>query len=334
MANSQAASTVSQQWDDHETETILLHFINNKSEIGDAGNFEKKTYTVAAGTIPGQTRSSQVQTKWQASYQDTSGVHWDSSENEQDIGKGANITSDAEAQVWQTMINSKRNHPMKPFCNGGWWWLQYMEKILPVAGATGAHSYVVTEADPPSLTGDQDQESDHALLQAPGNDLMNVNSVSQPSISTSTPTSSISYLPTESGSAVALSVLSTECSKKSKKSLLEKGKRARMTSEHSSAHSSKSTIPSTSQHVNKVTPAVAIVELHGSIKDMTQAILVASKPPESVGDKAAVHCQEAVHLVQAHNDGLSVMEKATLIIFFGDHDKEVDMYIALDDSEL
>jgi len=248
---------------------------------------------------------------------------------------------------------------MKPFHNRGWWWLQYMEKILPVAGATGAHSYSATEADPPSLTGDQDQESDHASPQAPGNDLMDIDSVGQPSIFTSTSSTSAnillqpatkrphldddstfvachasSDLPTESGSAVALSVLSTECSKKPKKSLLEKGKKARTTSEHSSACSSKSTHPSTSQHINKVTLAVTIIELHGSIKDMTQAILVASKPPESVGEKAAVRCQEAVHLVQAHNDGLSVMEKAMLIIFFGDHDKEVDMYIALDDSEL
>ena len=133
MANSQAASTVSQQWADHEIKTILLHFIKNRSEIGDAGNFKKTTYAAAARTIPGQTRSSsQVQMKWQAvslvivlfeliihrsqlkstyraiqSYQDTSGVHWDFPENKQDIGRGANITSDAEAQVWQTMIDSK-----------------------------------------------------------------------------------------------------------------------------------------------------------------------------------------------------------------------------------
>ena len=69
MDNSQAVAspTVSQQWADPETEAILLYFISNKSEIGDAGTFKKKTYTAAAGTIPGQTRSSsQVQTKWQA----------------------------------------------------------------------------------------------------------------------------------------------------------------------------------------------------------------------------------------------------------------------------
>ena len=92
--------------------------------------------------------------------------------------------------------------------------------------------------------------------------------------------------------------------------------------------------PSTSQHVDKVTLAVAIVELHGSIKDMTQAILIASKPPKSAEDKAAVQCQEAVCLVQERDDGLSVMEKAALIVFFGNHDKEVDMYIALKEDEL
>ena len=69
-----------------------------------------------------------------------------------------------------------------------------MEKILPVAGATGAHSYAATEADPPSLTGDQDQESDHASLQAPGNDLMDIDSVGQPSISTSSSSTSADIL--------------------------------------------------------------------------------------------------------------------------------------------
>ena len=67
---------------------------------------------------------------------------------------------------------------------------------------------------------------------------------------------------------------------------------------------------------------------------MTQAILVTSKPPETVEDKAAVQCQEAIHLVQEHNDGLSVMEKAALIVFFGSHNKEADMYIALKEDKL
>jgi hypothetical protein len=67
-SNPQAASgrTMSQQWTDLETEAILQYFFTNKSEIGDAGNFKKKTYKAAAEAIPGQARtSSQVQTKWQ-----------------------------------------------------------------------------------------------------------------------------------------------------------------------------------------------------------------------------------------------------------------------------
>lgn len=71
MSNSegQAASTISgittQQWTDPEIEAVLHHFISQKSELTDAGNFKKKTYTSAAAVIPGQTKtSSQVQTKW------------------------------------------------------------------------------------------------------------------------------------------------------------------------------------------------------------------------------------------------------------------------------
>lgn len=91
---------------------------------------------------------------------------------------------------------------------------------------------------------------------------------------------------------------------------------------------------STTQCVDKVTPAVAIVELHGSIKDMTQAILVASKPPETVDDKAATRTQEVVHLIQECNNGLSLIQKGALIVFFGERQKEADMNIALKDDQL
>jgi hypothetical protein len=38
-----------------------------------------------------------------------------------------------------------------------------MEKILPIAGATGAHSYAPHEADSPLHIIDEDQNSDHAI---------------------------------------------------------------------------------------------------------------------------------------------------------------------------
>ena len=68
---------------------------------------------------------------------------------------------------------------MKPFRNRGWKWLWYMEKILPVAGATGSHSYSAIEANPPSLASDQDPGFDHAS-QAPFSiHEMDVDSLSQ-----------------------------------------------------------------------------------------------------------------------------------------------------------
>ena len=41
-----------------------------------------------------------------------------------------------------------------------------------------------------------------------------------------------------------------------------------------------------------------------------------------------------MRLVQEHDDGLSLMEKAALIVFFGTHSTEADQYIALDDAQL
>jgi hypothetical protein len=59
-------STTSQQWSDYEIGAVLQYFLAKKSEIGDAGNFKKKTYLAAAETIQGHTRTwEQVKTKWQ-----------------------------------------------------------------------------------------------------------------------------------------------------------------------------------------------------------------------------------------------------------------------------
>ncbi|KAF8815745.1 hypothetical protein BYT27DRAFT_7212960 [Phlegmacium glaucopus] len=114
MAEPPITGNTSQQWTDPEIESILQHLITKRSEIGDARNFKKKTYTSATEAIPGQTRT------WE---QDTSGVHWDTPDNAE-IRRGANVTTDAEAQ---------------PFKNKGWQWLPYMKKIIPVAGETGIH---------------------------------------------------------------------------------------------------------------------------------------------------------------------------------------------------
>jgi hypothetical protein len=242
-----------------------------------------------------------------------------------------------------------------------------MEKILPIASATGAHSFAPTEASPPPLI-DHDQDSDHATSLPPHNsDKMDVDhaliSATSSAIasadtifSTNSMSSADTSFPADTFSADNIQPPATKRqrlggndgvlrsrsspalavpSEKSRNSGKGKGKvKTSSDRSESSAHSASFRALSTTQRVNKVTPAAALVELHGSVTGMTKAIIAASKPPESTEDKAVARCQEAVRLVQERDDGLSILEKASLIVFFGKHNTEADMYIALEDAQL
>ena len=238
-----------------------------------------------------------------------------------------------------------------------------MEKILPIAGATGAHSYAPTEAKPPPLV-DQDQDSDNAIPHTltHNSDEMDVDRINQSaaSISATSTSAAISSSISDTAAIFSADILQQPATKRqqlgdndgasqsisspalsvpteSRKPGKGKGKgKARTSSDRSesSARSISFQAPSTFQRVNKVTPATALVELHGSVSGMTKAIIAASKPPESAEDKAVARCQDAVRLVQERDDGLSILEKAALVVFFGSHSKEVDMYIALKDDQL
>ncbi|KAF8811183.1 hypothetical protein BYT27DRAFT_7240373, partial [Phlegmacium glaucopus] len=213
-----------------------------------------------------------------------------------------------------------------------------------------AHSYAPTKAGPPP-TSNHDQDSNH-VMQLIFHEAMEVDATIQAStpisIAASTPASAITSTSAASTSAISSADIISEQPAAKRQQLAptehkkkaDKGKgKLRNLSDHSSPHSSNHSLPSrtpsTSQRVNKVTPAVALVELHGSIQQMTQAILAVAKPPESTEAKASIQHQEAARLVQEYNDGLSVMEKAALIVFFGDHPREVDLYVSrLENDEI
>ena len=68
---------------------------------------------------------------------------------------------------------------------------------------------------------------------------------------------------------------------------------------------------------------------------MTDAIVTsASKPLETAEDRAAGWRQKAVRLVQERDDGLSVDDKAKLLMFFSSHPQDADTYIELNDEAL
>lgn len=258
---------------------------------------------------------------------------------------------------------------MKPFRNKGWRWLRYMEKILPIAGATGAHSYAPTQARPPPLV-DQDDDADleqHSLMDIdglpssqPATAISSASASTAPASASTSPASASTHISSANISQPLLSSqarVSQQLTTIPAENVLElpPTKRLRLQRDISASSSSLS-VPtdssrisgkgktkartssdnissralSTSQRVSKVTPAVALIELHGSINNMTQAIRDVSK--ESTDDKALV--QRAMQLVDERDDGLSLSEKAALIVFFGSHHREVDMYLGLQNDEL
>lgn len=77
-----------------------------------------------------------------------------------------------------------------------------MERIIPVAGATGMHSYAPTEVDP-RLLNDQDEDSVHATSQAPAYEDMDVDAIGEPSQAVSVSAAIIST----SGAAASTSAI-------------------------------------------------------------------------------------------------------------------------------
>lgn len=64
MAKASTTSS-SSQWSIEETEALLQYLLDHKSEMGEAGNFKKKTYVAAAEIIPNKTKSwDKVKSKW------------------------------------------------------------------------------------------------------------------------------------------------------------------------------------------------------------------------------------------------------------------------------
>ena len=104
-----------------------------------------------------------------------------------------------------------------------------------------------------------------------------------------------------------------------------------------SSAASTSALTSTSHRVVKMTPAVALCSLRGSIDTMTSVIeSTASKPIESITseDRAVARRQSAVRLVQDREDGLSNEDKAKLLKLFFKHPNLGDVYIELTDNDL
>ncbi|KAI6038268.1 hypothetical protein EDC04DRAFT_2896677 [Pisolithus marmoratus] len=69
------------------------------------------------------------------------GEHWDNECRE-------NISGVLVAEGWSKYIAVKANAHMKPFCNKGWEYLEFMEDIFLQGGATGTHAFHAGASNP------------------------------------------------------------------------------------------------------------------------------------------------------------------------------------------
>ncbi|KAG6913192.1 hypothetical protein DXG01_008882 [Tephrocybe rancida] len=232
-----------------------------------------------------------------------------------------------------------------------------MEEILLIAGTSGAHSFApgTTDETYPSeiINNDFEEPCDDSMaIDLPNNTTASppaeasplTISIASTFVPTITSVTSMTVSPTTTLVPAIQSAAKRHCtdedvasndsnslphlttssasvtlSDKRKKVSLVKGK-AKMTSPQSSTHSASGSTSSisTAKHVEKLTPAAAIVSLEGSVNTFTAAIQEAAKPPKTAEDRAAKRWLELPDLVKKclSEDGLTRQQQAKLLMYF------------------
>ncbi|KAG6905688.1 hypothetical protein DXG01_001257 [Tephrocybe rancida] len=323
--------------------------------MGEATSFPSKMYAAAAAAV-GNKNSTTAKTKCNAMR-----LSWDTPADEVDLGQGANITTQEEKVVWDAIIGTKQNHPLKLYSNKGWPYLKMMEELLPITGASGGHSFAPGADEPhasPLVNND---------FEEPGGNLMAVNlpnttTESQPGSAISTPSTSIPIIASATLTTVSpmatlvpaaqpapkrhhkegdvgsddsntmpppsASSLSAALSEKQKRHTLKE--KAESQSSTCSTSASSSSI-STAKHVEKLTPAAAIVSLEGSVNEFTAVIKEASQDTKSAEEKAAKHHEKIPNLVLqcGEEDGLDMRQQARLIAYLSTHNNAANYYFGM-----
>jgi hypothetical protein len=231
---------------------------------------------------------------------------------------------------------------MRPFRNKGWPWLNKFESILPIGGARGRNSFTATMAAAPPLQEEEEGPGDGEGSMYVGIGDRHGSEIIESSFSTIVPP--VAAAPVAAGgegdqmdvdivadSAVGLSSIGKRKYSENvdhdttatsepvppnsmappKKRVSSRGASSQVVSKTSSA--SGGAAGASSKAAAKITPAVAILNMQGSINrltDIMERTLVA--PPDSASKQRS----EAMDLLQKQNDGLTVEEQSEMISKF------------------
>ncbi|KAG1863544.1 hypothetical protein DFJ58DRAFT_724961 [Suillus subalutaceus] len=346
---------------------------------GDGGNFTNTTFNSAATAIndnhaiqtigPPKT-ARMVRTKWTSlkkifnqieNYRNVSGFHWDNV-------RGAGIEGRAAGDVWDTYVNPNSRAVMRPFRNKGWARYDNMQLIVgDNSGARGRHALHPATAPPPSVnTADDvpdvfdgglgllDMDVDTAGAAAPSDvpdmspDLMmplsaqlhGTSATSQAAGSQSSKCMRTdTFVDSSSQRTGAPPVSNNPVPLSSMLISLPAPKKARV-----SAHGGmQSGINSAAKIAAKITPAVAVMNMQGSINRLTDVIekTIATPPPlpppvpQVVVPTVPNIISRGLEIMRSKDgDFLSVGQRASLLRIFSlaGGDNKLAIYVGLEDD--
>ncbi|KAG6807266.1 hypothetical protein H0H92_008192 [Tricholoma furcatifolium] len=254
-------------------------------------------------------------------YRNSSGLSWDTPESENDPGRGANITTPEEVAVWNATIAVKANNPIRPYRNRGWPYLKIMEDIIPVAGASGRHSFApglnhsdIVDSASEELDDDRMavDNSTHSSTVSSGSIVASVTPNASTTVSVTTTMHPKRRRTDEDATSIPSPPLSASALSSDRQTKASQSKE-KVSAPRSSRHSASTSATSltTSQRVEKLSSAAAIVQLNNSVGAFTAAIQEASKSPETAEEKAARRREECPELVRSFH--IAVAMKSRLL---------------------
>ncbi|KIM76953.1 hypothetical protein PILCRDRAFT_12475 [Piloderma croceum F 1598] len=352
-------------WNEPETVALVNYFWEHRAEGGDGGTFKDTAFNAVATHIAHLWTSGPVKTAKKCktkynglktifraivTYKDTtSGSHWDNV-------KGANIEGEAALATWNNYINaSKSNKPMAAFRTKGWLYFDKFQDIIPNASARGGNAFSAMHTAPPIPLNDTldldvlDEGAKDEMSTDDNNAFANPMDVDQHDttsifsskaagkckldvIASDEETGTVaSEDAIPSSSRLSTSIASAEPAKKKitpSTSLVSSSKSLPKSSKASS--SARSSWPSRAQPSSskqtsaKLSPALLVHEMQGSINSLATAVR-----ESGATDPVAKLRQEAVHHVSVGDDGLSGLDKITIIELFRTDYASVQTYLAL-----
>jgi hypothetical protein len=228
---------------------------------------------------------------------------------------------------------------MKPFRNNGWAYYDRIQSILPNAGARGRHAFSATQSERPPLDdegseeGGKEEVSGAVASGGKGIEGMDVDGETIGERSASGSKRKLSALGV--GADDSDTIASTGGQPLSIKTSSEPA-RKKISSKPSSSSAVASSLVSEkrsrrSTAAAKITPAVAISGMQGSINRLTDVFEKSLTTPQ---DTSSNERSQAIRLLQNRDEGLTQDEMVQMILLFTNKPTAPGTYLALERDDI